>query len=244
MTNNDNIDMNNKKFKGFSNWIIVVAIITIISTPLFLEIVIFRSNIASKISNGEWASFFGSFLGGIIGAVIAGIVTIYGIKLTIQHNTRVVLAERKMQLEIEHDKEIKSNMPFMHISCQSRGGGNHNAYFLHNLQHSIQHTFVIANFGMNAALEMKCIVDYNDSHNNEICKRDLFVSKRSLLKDETYRFKLGIPRENNISMITICFQDLLGNNYEQEIFFKKNNEGIECINHKPLIRRDDGSYVR
>lgn len=71
--------------------IILIALV-IIATPFLLEIIIFRNNVVSVLSNNEWASFLGSYLGGVIGGICA-LLAIYfstkGLREGINENRKI-----------------------------------------------------------------------------------------------------------------------------------------------------------
>ena len=73
------------------------------------------------------------------------------------------------------------------------------------------------------------MLDFNDLHNNKD-KRDLFKDKKIIMKDEIYQFTLAIPKTEE-TMITIYFEDLLGNSYNQRILFNH----FDCLIQKPIL---------
>ncbi len=75
--------------------IIAFAIVSFI-VPIALEYFVFRNNIYSALSNGEWGSFLGSFLGGIIG----GVGTLTAVFITTKE-TRKIQRETANSLEVD-----------------------------------------------------------------------------------------------------------------------------------------------
>ncbi|MFD2672171.1 hypothetical protein [Marinicrinis sediminis] len=84
--------------------ILIVFLLLSIIIPFILEYVIFRNQIYSAISNGEWASFLGSFLGGIIG----GIGTLVAVYITTLE-TRRIQEESEVNLEIDRESQRTFN---------------------------------------------------------------------------------------------------------------------------------------
>ncbi|EDT23496.1 hypothetical protein P5E79_11345 [Clostridium perfringens] len=80
---------------------LIISIVTIM-IPIFLEFFIFRNDVISPVSNGDWAGFYGSFLGGIIG----GIGTLIAVFITTKE-TRKIQAENTNQIENEKKIRIK-----------------------------------------------------------------------------------------------------------------------------------------
>jgi len=110
------------KITKFAFIVATTSVLMMFAVPLLLEYTIYRNNIFSVISNAEWSSFFGSFIGGIIGAIIAGSVTLYGIKLSIDHNAEIIKKERDLQTEKDKEREKMRNRPFLHFSYKGSGG--------------------------------------------------------------------------------------------------------------------------
>ena len=96
------------KKEGIFKVIGVIATVFILfaGVPLILEYLIFRNNVYSVLSNGEWGSFLGSYIGGIIG----GTGTLIAMYVTTKE-TRKVQEENLNQLKedrlLEDKKERK-----------------------------------------------------------------------------------------------------------------------------------------
>ncbi len=226
----------NRNIGVFVLTMLIVSFVILISIPMILEYLIYRNGFVSALSNSEWSGFLGSFLGSIIGAIIAGIVTIYGIKLTIEHNTEIVTQERSLQDVKEYNKEIKLNRPYMYINFKGSGGGLQNIAFLGGNHKNIsRYSLELVNVGMNTALNMTCNIDYYDFNGN-IIKKDLFNNKKIIKKGDLFQFELGVPRDGKKYKMFINFQDLLENNYEQEISFEYLDGKINFSSYTPVIK--------
>lgn len=235
-----NQDEINKKYNiniyKFMLKVVIFGLIIIISIPIILEYLICRNKFVSVLSNSEWSGFLGGFLGSLIGAIIASIVTIYGIRLTIEHNTEIVMEDRLIQNLKEDNKEIKLNRPFMYVIYKGEGGGLQNIGLLgDNLEKILRYSLELVNIGMNAAVNVRANINYCD-FNCSIIKRNLFSNKKIIQKDEIFQFELGIPRDGNKHIMIIKFQDLLENNYEQEISFEFKDSKINIFSSTPVIK--------
>lgn len=83
--------------------IIVVAMLVLFAgIPLFLEHIIFRNNVYSVLTNGEWGSFLGSYIGGIVG----GAGTLIALCVT-TNETRKIQAENLNQIKADRSIEDK-----------------------------------------------------------------------------------------------------------------------------------------
>lgn len=84
--------MSKKKIIG----IILAALAVILALPFLLEFFVFRNDVYSALSNGEWGSFLGSYIGGALG----GIGTLLAVYITTKE-TRKIQQENARQIEIE-----------------------------------------------------------------------------------------------------------------------------------------------
>ncbi len=92
------IDMKKNKIA-----IIVFISVCILIFPFALEICIFRNNVYSVLSNGEWGSFLGSYIGGALG----GIGTLLAVYITTKE-TRKIQQENLAQIESERKRNEKT----------------------------------------------------------------------------------------------------------------------------------------
>lgn len=76
--------------------IIFISAFVIVVLPFVLEIVIFRNDFYSVLSNGEWGGFLGSYIGGALG----GIGTLLAVYITTKE-TRKIQQENSTQIEDE-----------------------------------------------------------------------------------------------------------------------------------------------
>lgn len=74
--------------------IALIILILVIGCPLFLDIFIFGNHVPSNIDNSSWASFFGSYFGAIIG----GLVSLFGIVITIYFTQDQNRKDRELQI--------------------------------------------------------------------------------------------------------------------------------------------------
>lgn len=81
---------------------VVVLLILFAGIPLILEHLIFRNNVYSVLTNGEWGSFLGSYIGGIVG----GAGTLIAMYVTTKE-TRKVQDENINQLNADRSLEDK-----------------------------------------------------------------------------------------------------------------------------------------
>jgi gas vesicle protein len=75
---------------------IFIFAFVIIVLPFVLEIAIFRNDVYSVLSNGEWSGFLGSYIGGALG----GIGTLLAVYMTTKE-TRKIQQENSTQIEDE-----------------------------------------------------------------------------------------------------------------------------------------------
>lgn len=81
---------------------VVVLLFLFAGIPLILEYLIFRNNVYSVLTNGEWGSFLGSYIGGIVG----GVGTLIAMYVTTKE-TRKVQDENLNQLNADRSLEDK-----------------------------------------------------------------------------------------------------------------------------------------
>lgn len=75
-------------------WVGIILTVTLIALPLILDWGIFGNGFPSHISNADWAGF----LGGYIGAIITGLVSLLGIKWTIDFTREQNRKDRELQV--------------------------------------------------------------------------------------------------------------------------------------------------
>ena len=88
--------------KGKIAIIIIISVLIVSILPCALEILIFRNNVYSALSNGEWGAFLGSYIGGALG----GIGTLLAVFITTKE-TRKIQQENSMQIEDEKNRNEK-----------------------------------------------------------------------------------------------------------------------------------------
>lgn len=84
--------------------IILLSIFFVFLTPFVLELVVFRSNMHSALTNGEWGGFLGSYIGGTFG----GIGTLLAVYVTTKE-TRKVQKDTSKQIEDERKLTAKKH---------------------------------------------------------------------------------------------------------------------------------------
>lgn len=82
--------------------IVFIFVFIVLMLPFALEIFIFRNNVYSVLSNGEWGGFLGSYIGGALG----GIGTLLAMYITTKE-TRKVQQENSAQIEDERKRNEK-----------------------------------------------------------------------------------------------------------------------------------------
>ena len=82
--------------------VIVFIIVIICLIPTALEYFVFRNNIFSVLSNGEWSGFLGSYIGGVFG----GVGTLLAVYITTKE-TRKIQQENSAQIEDEKRRNEK-----------------------------------------------------------------------------------------------------------------------------------------
>lgn len=103
MINNENIEISKTNKRLLIGALLAIILLSIL-TPLFLEYVIFRNDVKSVITNGQWSSFFGSFIGGIIG----GVGTLIAVYVTTQHTHKIQSkTEAQINLDRYRDEQYK-----------------------------------------------------------------------------------------------------------------------------------------
>ena len=85
--------------------IIFISVLVIIALPFVLEIAIFRNDVYSVLSNGEWGGFLGSYIGGALG----GVGTLLAVYITTKE-TRKIQQENSTQNKSATKKRIESNL--------------------------------------------------------------------------------------------------------------------------------------
>ena len=73
---------------------LVIAAICVVCFPLLLDWLVFGNSLSSNVSNETWASFLGSYSG----AVLGGIISLFGIILTIRFTQTENQEQRRIQV--------------------------------------------------------------------------------------------------------------------------------------------------
>lgn len=81
--------------------IIFLSIVVIILIPFLLEVVIFRNEAYSALTNGEWGGFLGSYIGGALG----GIGTLLAVYITTKETRKI---QKSTLQQIETDRELNA----------------------------------------------------------------------------------------------------------------------------------------
>ncbi len=84
--------------------IIFISVLVIIALPFVLEIAIFRNDVYSVLSNGEWGGFLGSYIGGALG----GVGTLLAVYITTKE-TRKIQQENSTQIKTEQERNEKKD---------------------------------------------------------------------------------------------------------------------------------------
>jgi len=79
--------------------IILISVFVIVALPFVLEAVVFRNEVYSVLSNGEWGGFLGSYIGGALG----GVGTLLAVYITTKE-TRKIQQENSVQIEDEKER--------------------------------------------------------------------------------------------------------------------------------------------
>lgn len=82
--------------------IVFASVFIVMILPYALEVFIFRNNVYSVLSNGEWGGFLGSYIGGALG----GIGTLLAVFITTKE-TRNIQRENSAQIENEKRRNEK-----------------------------------------------------------------------------------------------------------------------------------------
>lgn len=82
--------------------IVFASVFIVMILPYALEVFIFRNNVYSVLSNGEWSGFLGSYIGGALG----GIGTLLAVFITTKE-TRKIQRENSAQIENEKRRNEK-----------------------------------------------------------------------------------------------------------------------------------------
>lgn len=92
--------MSKKKIAG----IIFISVFVIAALPFVLEIAVFRNDVYSALSNGEWGGFLGSYIGGALG----GVGTLLAVYITTKE-TRKIQQENSTQIKAEQERNEKKD---------------------------------------------------------------------------------------------------------------------------------------
>lgn len=84
--------------------IIFISVFVIAALPFVLEIAIFRNDVYSVLSNGEWGGFLGSYIGGALG----GVGTLLAVYITTKE-TRKIQQENSTQIKAEQERNEKKD---------------------------------------------------------------------------------------------------------------------------------------
>lgn len=120
-----NAKMNIKKHDGtVSGTVLVVAMAVVIILPLILEYAVFRNNMYSAISNGDWANFLGSYAGGCVG--------LFGAIWVVYESNRAN-REIRYENELTRQRERREDFATKIIECVARYIANISVYFYDNV---------------------------------------------------------------------------------------------------------------
>ena len=90
--------------------IVCISVCIVLMLPFALEIFIFRNNVYSVLSNGEWGGFLGSYIGGALGGIgtlLAVYITTKETRKTQQENSAQIESERKRNEKTERNLLMK-----------------------------------------------------------------------------------------------------------------------------------------
>ena len=82
-------------------FIIIIVVCIVIAVPFALEGFVFRNNVNSVLSNGEWGGFLGSYIGGALG----GLGTLLAVYVTTKETREI---QKNTLLQIEKDRELNA----------------------------------------------------------------------------------------------------------------------------------------
>ena len=84
----------------------LLVILVIIAIPILLELLIFRNNVPSELTNGEWGSLLGSYIGGAIGG-IGTLIAVFITTIETRKIQQTTLNQMKIDRETLEKKERK-----------------------------------------------------------------------------------------------------------------------------------------
>ncbi len=202
-----------------------ISIIFFFMIPIVLDNFIFKNNMSSSITNGEWASFLGSYIGGIL----SGIITLAGVGLTIMYNNKII-KEQKIQFEENDNKQYRlKNRPYITVNICETKMSVLNFFYLPNdgsESKNERHIFTeiyFENIGNNAAIRLFSAIDFYsyDKESQEKIKTNIFTTKSTLKRNEKtkrayLRFSIFENKVYNYDL-AISYYDLIDNLYTQNI---------------------------
>lgn len=234
-----NSNSTEEKKQGVSPWstfniwqyLLIFTLIIVLIPAIFLALDFF--NINSRIGftvNYDWLGFFGGFLGGTFG----GVATFLGVYLTLKHQRKADKESQRLALipileyKIRYDKSDFDNsrgqladegiIPLFNIGQASFEDKNSLEWYFN---------LIINNVGMGHAQISTIQLKFLNAQNPKevITEENMGYTYKLVKKDDERSFKCMIyaPRDNAIGMvgyglnITINYQDLLGNRYEQVV---------------------------
>ena len=201
--------------------VLLFVIFLCVITPKVLQDNISETN-GSDIAN--WLSFYGSYLGGIFGGIIAGTITLFVLKKTVESN------QKTNALQI---------LPCFSVDVTVDGNGSNGLYgvpympkkrfFRKNTYYGISDSMYILklkNIGVGAALNVNLKKIYTDQEDYYIeCERPL-VEKYMVAQGMEMELRVNLCVDDKYDIrywfFVVAYEDILGHNYEQVIYYPLN----------------------
>lgn len=167
--------------------VIIVGLVVIAIVPFFLDKILYNLHwYNSHLTSSEWSSFNGSYIGSILGATIGGIVTLVGIRMTINSTTQQANKDREFQREQANEDRRVSLAPYLKYTMYEKTllEKRHEVEIFYCIDRDyntyINATIELKNIGMGSLLNLKVYdlffnnVDIGDTLDgqNEVLERN------------------------------------------------------------------------
>lgn len=218
----------NKKQKMIFISIIIALFILVMGMNTYL------TNYALS-NQGDIATIRATYWSSIIGSFIAGILTLIGVILTILNYKKSDYEQNRLQ-----------HMPYMQVSFENYIVGDKSDSYFPNMLLSIGRvndarcpssgkSIVLTNIGLGMAVNLKCKWSAEGSHAEYNFPTSLLKKEDSALC--TFIISAELPKKEPRTAeakIVICFEDFLGNYYEQivDLVFEIHQHHIALISYE------------
>lgn len=259
--------MKNKRTYIKYGVLVIMAIIIISITPLMIDYLIIGNDFPSNIDNDEWVSFLGSYIGAVIGSIatLIGIIITLNFttkqtkeerefilkqtyeerRLSIVPYFKYTMYENPLFTKESHDIDIfqvidKDSNTTVDATIKLKNIGNGPAIDIkvYNVSYEGKNRNLVVNRG-DGALESKSELFISIDLRmrlDEISNDMLIKNHRGALLE--YGPPIGYKNKSGILSISIRYEDLIGNIYEQNI------ELLLNIKVKSEYNGLDRKYVR